>query len=52
MTNLSNQILNEIHDNEKFIKVQISRIKSLEENSRRFKKSRHHIADNNTNFNT
>ena len=41
-----------MNDDEKFIEVQTSRIKSLEANSKRIKKSRHHIADDDTDFNT
>ena len=52
MTNQSNQILDEINDNEELIKVQTSRIENFEANSQRIKKSRHHIADDNINFNT
>ena len=52
MTNQLNQILNEINDDEELIEVQISRIENLEENSRRIKKLRHYIVDNDTNLNT
>ena len=52
MTNSSDQILDEINDDEKLIKAQILRIESLEANSRRTEKSRHHIADDDTDFNT
>ena len=52
MTNSSDQILNEINDDEEFIKTQISCIESLEINSRRTEKSRHHIVDDDTDFNT
>ena len=52
MTNSSNQILDEINDDEKFIEIQIFRIESFEANSRRIEKSRHHIVDDDTNFNT
>ena len=41
-----------MNNDEKFIKVQTSRIKSLEANSKKIKKSRHHIADDDTDFNT
>ena len=51
MTNSSSQILNEINDDEKFIKIQTSRIENLEENSRRIEKSRHQIVDDDTDFN-
>ena len=52
MTNSSDQILNEINDDEKFIEVQTSRIENFEANLRKTKKSRHHIADDDTDFNT
>ena len=52
MTNSSDQILNEINDDEKLIKAQISRIENFEANSRRTEKSRHYIADDDTDFNT
>ena len=52
MTNSLNQILDEIHDNEKFIEIQIFRIESLETNSRRTEKSCHYSVDDDTDFNT
>ena len=52
MTNQSDQILDEINDDEKLIEAQTSRIENFEENLRRIEKSRHHIADNDTDFNT
>ena len=52
MTNSSDQILDEINNDEKLIKIQTSRIESFETNSRRIEKSRHHIADDDTDFNT
>ena len=52
MTNSSNQILDEINDNEEFIEAQTFRIKSLEANSQRVEKLHHHIVDNDTDFNT
>ena len=52
MTNSSNQILNEINDDEKFIEVQTLHIESFEANSRRIEKSYHHIVDDDTDFNT
>ena len=50
--NQLNQILDEINNDEELIKIQTSRIESFEENLRRIEKSRYHIADNNTDFNT
>ena len=41
-----------MNDDEKFIETQTSRIKSFETNSQKIKKSRHHIADDDTDFNT
>ena len=52
MTNSSNQILDEINDDEEFIEVQTFRIENFEANSRRTEKSRHYIADDDTDFNT
>ena len=52
MTNSSDQILNEINDDEELIETQISCIESLEANSRKIEKSRHYIFDDDTDFNT
>ena len=41
-----------MNDDEKLIEVQTSRIESFEANSQRIKKSRHYIADDDTDFNT
>ena len=40
-----------MNDDEKFIEAQTSRIKNLEADSKKIKKSRHHIVDDDTNFN-
>ena len=52
MTNSSNQILDEINDDEKLIEIQTFRIENFEANSRKIEKSRHYIADDDTDFNT
>ena len=41
-----------MNDDEELIEAQTSRIKNLEANSKRIKKSRHHIVDDDTDFNT
>ena len=43
----TNSILNEINDDEKFIEVKTSRIKSLEENLKLIEKTRKRIANAN-----
>ena len=52
MTSQLNQVLNEVNDDEKFIEAQTFYIESFETNLRKIKKSRHHIVDDNTDFNT